>query len=116
MTADIRFYRDQEQQPRIQAGPDHTSLADYLASDLQEAETSGEILKRLKTKNYGGEKEINGNSYTVILEPELITLENMFDEEMSPYQIPVDNFVKILSSWIDFLENPGILSLVADIK
>ena len=116
MTADIRFYRDQEQQPRIQACPDHIPLADYLASDLQEDETSGEILKRLKTENYGGEQEINGNSYTVILEPEFITLENMFDEEMSPYQIPVKDFIKIISSWIDFLENPGIVSLGQNIR
>jgi hypothetical protein len=112
MIDDIRYYRDQTHQPRVQAIPEHSSLAEYLESDLQDTETSAEILKILDKKNFGGEQEINGNSYTVILAPELITLENMFDEEEKPYQLPVEMYQKLVASWADFLASEGLLSIV----
>jgi hypothetical protein len=36
----------------------------------------------------------------------------MFDDEAEPYQLSREQFANILSSWKDFLDNQGLLSLV----
>ena len=109
MAVEIRFYRDQEGRPQVQAIATQAVLADFLTSDLQDDATCSEILK---TVTNTGEQEIHGNSYTLILSPETVIFENMFDEEAEPYQFTREQFIKIISAWKDFLENQGILSLV----
>jgi uncharacterized protein YacL (UPF0231 family) len=109
MTVEIRFYRDQEGRPQLQAKEQHAVLTDFLPSDLQDEATCAEVLQAVAT---AGEQEINGNSYTLVLTPETITIESMFDDEAEPYQLSREQFANILSSWKDFLDNQGLLSLV----
>ncbi len=112
MKVAIRFYRDQEQQPRVQALEEQNAMADYLESDLQDSATITEILQKTEKEFSEKENEISGNSYTLLLTPETITLENLFDDEIEPYQLDMEQFRKIVQSWLEFLDNPSILSLV----
>ncbi len=107
----IRFYRDQSQLPRVQADPEHACLADYLESDIQDSATAGEVLAILK-KTAGDKQEINGNSYTVILNADQIRLESLFDDEAEPCQLQIKEFQLLLIDWIQFLDNDNLLSFV----
>lgn len=111
MTPFIRFYRDQSHLPRVQADPEHTCLADYLESDLQDTGTAAEVLAIL-TKTAGDKQEISGNSYTVILNADQVSLESLFDDEAEPCQLPKKEFQLLLTGWIQFLDNDSLLSLV----
>lgn len=111
MTPFIRFYRDQSHLPRVQADPEHACLADYLESDLQDTGTASEVLAILK-KTAGDKQEISGNSYTVILNSDQITLESLFDDEAKPCRLPIMEFQLLLTGWIQFLDNDSLLSLV----
>ncbi|MEA2114377.1 MAG: hypothetical protein U9P36_03200 [Thermodesulfobacteriota bacterium] len=113
MTPFIRFYRDQSQLPRVQADPAHTCLADYLESDLQDTGTAAEVLALLK-KSAVDKQEISGNSYTVILDADQITLESLFDDDPTPCQLSLVEFQLLLTGWIQFLDNDSLLSLVPD--
>jgi uncharacterized protein YacL (UPF0231 family) len=114
MTATIRFYRDQSHQPRVYAEPEHTTLADYLESDLQDVATTREVLQMLDSIDAGAEQEINGNSYTVILQAELITLESLYDDSEKPYQLPTAQWKPLLSAWAEFVDNDNLMSIVPD--
>ena len=111
MTPYIRFYRDQSHLPRVQADPEHACLADYLESDLQDTGTAAEVLTLLK-KPAGATQEISGNSYTVILNADQVTLESLFVDEAKPCQLPVLEFQLLLTGWLQFLDNDSLLSLV----
>jgi len=111
MTPFIRFYRDQSHLPRVQADPEHTCLADYLESDLQDTGTAAEVLALLK-KPAENKQEINGNSYTVILYGDQVSLESLFDDEAEPCQLPKNKFQLLLTGWTLFLDNDNLLSLV----
>ena len=111
MTTFIRFYRDQSHRPRAQADPEHTFLADYLESDLQDTATAAEVLTILQ-KTAGDRQEISGNSYTVIMNADQVSLESLFDDEAEPCQLPIKEFQLLLTGWIQFLDNDSLLSLV----
>lgn len=111
MTPFIRFYRDQSHLPRVQADPEHTFLADYLESDLQDTATAAEVLTILQ-KTAGERQEISGNSYTVIMNSDQVTLESLFDDEAEPCQLLIKEFQLLLTGWIQFLDNDSLLSLV----
>jgi len=112
MTADIRFYRDQSRLPRVQAAPEHAPLVNYLESDLQDVATITEVIQRLENFSGDSEQEISGNSYTLILEPDMVRLENMFDEMEEPYRISLTKCILLLKAWAAFIENGTLLSLV----
>ena len=112
MIADIRFYRDQDHRPRVQATEDHVPMADYLESDLQDSATASDVIKILEAKKFNGESEISGNSCTVLLAPDTITIESMFDDEAAPYKLPLAGFRQLVTDWMDFLDDDGLLSLV----
>lgn len=111
MTPFIRFYRDQSQQPRVQTDPEQACLADYLESDLQDTATAAEVLAILK-KTAGDKREISGNSFTVILNSDQVTLEYLFDDEAKLCQLPIMEFQLLLTDWIQFLDNDSLLSFV----
>ena len=111
MSQFFRFYRDQSHLPRVQADPEHAFLADYLESDLQDTATAAEVLAILQ-KTAGDRQEIRGNSYTVIMNSEQVTLESLFDDEAEPCQLPIKEFQLLLTGWIQFLDNDSLLSLV----
>jgi len=106
----IRFYRDQSDRPRVQAEPELASLADYLANDLQDEATATEVLTILQKAEET--QEINGNSFTVIFQPDQITLESLFDDQAKPCQLPKVEFQLLLKAWIQFLDNNSLLSVV----
>jgi len=114
MTPTIRFYRDQDDRPRVQATSDHSTLADYLASDLPDTASTAEVLQQLNNCAIDTGQEISGNSYTLILQPEQLTLESLFDDTLPPYQVPMAQAKLLLSAWIDFLDNDNLLALVPD--
>jgi len=113
MTPFIRFYRDQSHLPRVQTDPEHTFLADYLESDLQDTATAAEVLTILQ-KTAGDRQEISGNSYTVVMNSDQVPLESLFDDEARPCQLPMVKFQLLLTGWIQFLDNESLLSLVPD--
>ena len=112
MTAAIRFYRDQSHQPRVYAEAEHITLADYLESDLQDLATLQEVLQMLDNPGPGTEQEITGNSYTVILQPEQITLESLYDDSQKSYQLPTTQYRSLLSAWSEFVDNDNLISIV----
>lgn len=114
MTPALRFYRDQNNQPRVQAASEHSTLADYLESDLQDTATTTEILQRLNTLSAEDKQEVSGNSYTLILQPAQLTLESLFAETLPPYQLPTQQGKLLLSAWAEFLDKDNLLSLVPD--
>ena len=116
MTASIRFYRDQDNQLRVQAVPEYSTLADYLESDLQDAATTAEVLQKLETVAADGDQEVSGNSYTLVLQPELLTLENLFDDTVQPYQLATAQGKLLLAAWAAFLASDNLLSLVPDFR
>jgi uncharacterized protein YacL (UPF0231 family) len=114
MTPDIRFYRDQSRRPRVQATPEHAPFANYLESDLQDNAIISEVMQTLEQFSGDSEQEISGNSYTLILTPDKVTLENMFDEMEEPYQLSISKCIILLKAWADFIENGKLLSLVPE--
>ena len=111
MTPFIRFYRDQSHLPRVQTDPEYAFLGDYLESDLQDTATAAEVLAILQ-KTAGERQEISGNSYTVIMNSEHVTLESLFDDETETCQLPIKEFQLLLTGWIQFLDNDSLLSFV----
>ncbi len=114
MTADIRFYRDQSHRPCVLAASEHNTLADYLESDLQDIATTAEVLQLLDNIVGDANQEMSGNSYTLILQPELLTLESLFDDTLPPYLLPTAKAKLLLSAWAEFLKQDNLLSLVPD--
>ncbi len=112
MTPAIRFYRDQSDMPCVHTSPEHSTLADYLESDLQDSATTTEVLQRLDNISAEEDQEVSGNSYTLILQPEQLTLESLFDDTLQPYQLTTQQGKLLLTAWAEFLDKDNLLSLV----
>ncbi len=114
MTPQIRYYRDQSSQPRVQTTSEFTIPGDYLASDLQETATTEEVLAALEKISSNDEQKISGNSYSVTLSADQVVLESLFDEEQDIHRLPVPTFQGLLTSWNEFLGNDQLISLVPE--
>jgi len=112
MDADIRFYRDQSHQPRVQGYPGHQALANCLESDLQDSATISAVLAALEQVTTGKDQELYGNSYTVTMRPDEVTLESLFDDSERPTRLPAQPFKSLLTAWLDFLDNENLISIV----
>ena len=122
----IRYYRNQSSHPSVHAEPEHTLLGDYFTNDLQDGATAAEVLAALKTVAAKGEQEMSGNSFTVTMDKDQVALELLFDEdevdddeeaeevvvEDSYYRLPTARFQTLVTEWIDFLDNDGLLARV----
>jgi hypothetical protein len=114
MNPAIRFYRDQTHQPAVQAIPEYQTLAEYLASDIQDSGTGREVLAALDNTAARGEQELSGNAYTALISTDQVVLESLYDEEEESHRLPTEQFRLLLNSWITFLDNEGLLSLVPE--
>ncbi len=122
----IRYYRNQSSHPSVQAEPEHALLGDYFTNDLQDGATATEVLAALKNVAAQGEKEMSGNSFTITMDKDQVALELLFDEdetdddeeaeeavvEDSYYRLPTARFQTLVTEWIDFLDNDGLLARV----
>ncbi len=130
MNPAIRYYRNQSSHPSVQAEPEHTLLGDYFTNDLQDGATATEVLAALKNVAAQGEQEMSGNSFTITMDKDQVALELLFDEdetdddeeeeeeeeetvvEDSYYRLPTARFQTLVTEWIDFLDNDGLLARV----
>ena len=90
-----------------------------------------EVLAALKNVATQGEKEMSGNSFTVTMDRDQVALEILFDEEDDEetgegaeeeasgdiaangyYRLPTAKFQTLLTEWIDFLDDDGLLARV----
>ena len=112
MNPAIRFYRDQTGQPSIQTQPEYRIPADYLLSDIQDSATGKEVLTALDNITADKEQQLSGNAYTLILSVDQVVLESLYDEDQATHRLPVDQFRLLLTSWLTFLDNSGLVSQV----
>jgi len=112
MKSSLRFYRDQTHRPRVQADPEQSILADYLENDLQDTGTIAEVLTVLDNADPGKEREINGNSHTLTLNRDQVTLECLYTDQDTLYRLPRRSFQLLLTEWNDFLLKDDVLSRV----
>ena len=133
----IRYYRNQSSQPCVHAEPEHILLGDYLAGDLQDGAIATEVLAALKNVATQGEQEMIGNSFSVTLDKDQVALETLFDDDEDDdeeaeaeaeveveveveagagadgyYRLPTAKFQTLLTSWIEFLDDDGLLAFV----
>ncbi len=114
MFTKVRFYRDQEDQPQVATAEEYMVMEDYLKNDLQDSATISDIIKIVEKDNFGGQKEITGNSYTVVLDSENVVLENQFneDEGEAGFTLPLSEYKTIIGKWSEFLDKDNLISLV----
>ena len=113
MTPIIRFYRDQDGQPRVASTPEFFSLGGFLESDMQDVATVEEML--VKAQRVKTEDEVSGNAYVAIMTPDQVVLESQFDEDELSCRISMDVLKKLLTEWLEFLANDSLISLVPQV-
>jgi uncharacterized protein YacL (UPF0231 family) len=102
-----QFYWDAAGDPRAHCDPPGRPLADFLESDVQgSAATAREILRALDQVDAGDldSWEMTGNVHTLALSPEGASLQNEYDEETEPYELPLSQLRQVLADWVSFLE------------
>jgi len=109
MKSSLRFYRDQNHRPRVYADSEQSTLADYLENDLQDTGTIAEILAVLDSTAPEQEREISGNSYTIFLDRNQVTLECLYTDERG-YTLPRHSFQRLLTAWSTFLVKDSLLA------
>ena len=108
----IRFYRDRDHSPRVQAEGDFFSIGEYLENDIQDTATGREVLALLEKNGDNG--EMSGNSYSLTITGDTLVLENLYDDEEPPQTLERVRLAALLKAWLDFLDQDGLLSLVPD--
>jgi len=110
----IRFYRNRDHQPRIEAGADLFTPAEFLQNDVQDAATGREILDLL-TSN-GPAHEFTGNSYSVTIKDTSAVLENLFDDTEPAMTMDRNQLAALLRCWLEFLDQDNLLARVPDFR
>jgi hypothetical protein len=108
----IRFYRDRDHNPRIQAEEEFFSIGEYLENDIQDTATGRDILALLQKNGENG--EMTGNSYSLTITGNTVVLENLYDNDEPPQTLERAQVAALLEAWLHFLDQDGLLSLVPD--
>jgi len=106
----IKFYRDHNKMPRATGEDTLIQVAKFLESDVQEANTGRAMLEVITSRNSEA-AEVNGNAFSVTVDEDQAIIEPLFDEEASPLTLPASDLEKLLTAWIEFLENPQLITL-----
>ena len=98
--ADLEFYLDEEGNACVR-GEDER-LATFIQTDLQGSET---LVADLITLLEAGDEssEFNGNAHTLTVAAKTVTIEANFDDEAPDRRLPIEEMIKQLKAWREFL-------------
>ncbi len=98
---DLEFFSDDSGNPCAR-GKDER-LAVFLQGDLQ---GSVQVTRDLIAKLANGQvrSEFHGNGHSVIISPQLATIESNFDDEAPDRRLPRDELLAHLEAWLKFIE------------
>jgi hypothetical protein len=98
---DLEFYTDDSGNPCARGNDER--LAVFLQSDLQ---GSIQVTRDLIEKVANGQvrSEFHGNGHSVIISPQLATIESNFDDEAPDRRLPREDLLAHLREWLAFIE------------
>ena len=106
----IKCFRDDKGWRRADVGSLPKIIESFLEQDIQNSVSScdeylaiGRDVTSGKQKNWSG----TGNAHLVVIDPEKILIENIWDENVSKATLTHSEFCECLTAWKDFLERDG---------
>ena len=104
----MKFYRDGEGNPRSESGAPTALIGRFLAEDIQDSlnacrEILG-IIERIVHGEIGSWRQV-GNAHVLSLSADEAKVESLVVPVEKPCRLHLEEFRKILESWLHFLEN-----------
>lgn len=98
---DLEFYKDDSGSPCARGADER--IATFLQSDLQgSVQVTRDLIDKLANGQVRG--EFHGNGHSVVISPQLATIESNFDEEAPDRRLPREELLVHLRAWLAFIE------------
>lgn len=102
----MRFFIDDDGNPRAVAAPPKQALGWFLEDDVQGAPNSCRLILEEIERVERGEIDMwegTGNAHTVTVRPDGVTIVNEFADDSEPAEVSVDEFRVALTRWRDLI-------------
>jgi hypothetical protein len=103
----MKFYRDEEGNPRSESSGPAVLISRFLTEDIQDSlNTCREILGRIEqivNGEIGSWRQV-GNAHVLSLSADGATVESLVAPAEKPCRLSLEDFRDILQSWLHFIE------------
>jgi hypothetical protein len=103
----MKFYRNKEGDPRSECGPPGVIISRFLTEDIQDSLNACReilvIIERIVDGEIGSWRQV-GNAHVLSLSAHEAKVESLVVPAEKPCRLRLEEFRKILESWLDFLE------------
>jgi uncharacterized protein YacL (UPF0231 family) len=107
MSYDLKFYRDEDGNPRCESGVPIELIGRFVTEDIQDSLNScREILgmvERIGNGELGSWRHV-GNAHALSLSADEAKVEALVVPDEKPCRLSLEDFRHIIESWLQFLE------------